>query len=169
MSRLQNPSAEGGAAVEIKHKQTFQVLGRVPAGTLEAADLQGAELAGAGLVFRNLSRADLRGADLQSADLRYATLRGADLRGANLRGAVLDGADLRSAKLEGAKVAGASFVRCTGLHEARLEQMRAAGAWLDEEPVDRPVAGLGNPGSQAVASAAPAAPGWMAAFGRGRW
>jgi uncharacterized protein YjbI with pentapeptide repeats len=63
--------------IEIRHKETGQVLQRAP---------------GKRLVGRRLGRLKLIGADLRSADLTRADLRGADLTGADLSGASLAGA-----------------------------------------------------------------------------
>jgi uncharacterized protein YjbI with pentapeptide repeats len=50
--------------IEIKHKQTGEVLLRVDAEVLKGADLRGADLQGA----------DLRGANLEEANLQKADL-----------------------------------------------------------------------------------------------
>src|SRR5437867_3616136 len=65
--------------MQIKHKDTGEVLFRLAADTLQSA---------------NLYRTRLRGADLSYANLRGADLRGVDLRDANLTGAILTGANL---------------------------------------------------------------------------
>jgi uncharacterized protein YjbI with pentapeptide repeats len=66
--------------IEIRHKQSGEVLYRVPTATLAGARLQGRKLQGAGL-----RGADLRGAFLARADLSNADLEGAIL--AQARGA----------------------------------------------------------------------------------
>jgi len=79
--------------IEIKHRETGDVLLRVHADTLRGADLGKAVL----------SYADLSGADLSGANLSAAQLFQADLRGANLSGADLSDADLRLADLTDAR------------------------------------------------------------------
>lgn len=61
--------------LEIKHKDTGEVLSTIDADTLAGADLRDMRLAGA----------DLRGADLRRAQLEYADLVGADLRNGDQR------------------------------------------------------------------------------------
>src|SRR5438445_11817482 len=75
---------EGGEAhrmIEIKHKETGEVLLRVNANTLEGASLNGANLKGADLRAVVRRKANLRGADLSDADHRDATLADAVLSG----------------------------------------------------------------------------------------
>lgn len=103
--------------VEIKHKETGQVLQRIPAESLRGVDLAGAALYSANLEQADLREANLRGASLlgahlrrarlQNANLRNATLYSADLWGASLREADLRGTDLRGAVLEQANLSGA--------------------------------------------------------------
>jgi hypothetical protein len=88
--------------IEIKHRQTGEVLLRVDGATLEQAYLAGADLDGARLVRRNLRQAELQGASLISADLEGARLSHADLRGVALMNANLANADLERASLWGA-------------------------------------------------------------------
>jgi uncharacterized protein YjbI with pentapeptide repeats len=105
--------AGGGAMIEIKHKDTGEVLKRVDDETLTFTDLAGAHLRGADLAFVDLQwvsliDADLRGADLYGADLcgarlLYADLGEADLRYANLRQADFSHVNMRQAKLRGAR------------------------------------------------------------------
>ena len=57
--------------MQIKHKNTGEVIREVPGDTLSWADLRGADL----------REANLRGADLREANLRGANLYGADLYG----------------------------------------------------------------------------------------
>ena len=90
--------------MEIKHKNTGEVLLTVDGGTLQNANLQGANLQGADLRWANLQGANLREANLQGADLRWANLQGADLREADLRWANLREADLRWANLRWANL-----------------------------------------------------------------
>ena len=68
--------------IEIKHKETGEVLHTVGSDTLRGADLRGVDLRGADLL-----RANLYEADLYEADLHGANLHGANLLRANLRGA----------------------------------------------------------------------------------
>jgi len=83
--------------VEIKHKQTGEVLRKITGESLAGVDLQEALLRYADLRGADLTGARLRMVDLCSADLSGALLCGADLRAANLNGADLSGADLREA------------------------------------------------------------------------
>src|SRR6476660_1365106 len=62
--------------IEIRHKETGEVLHQVRGNSLEGARLR----------HRVLVRADLRGANLQRADLLHADLTDADLEGARLCG-----------------------------------------------------------------------------------
>src|SRR3712207_262851 len=62
------------AMIEIRHKETGEVLHRVRRDTLAGARLRGRKLPGA----------DLRGADLRKACLTRSDLSGADLTGALL-------------------------------------------------------------------------------------
>jgi hypothetical protein len=97
--------------IEIKHKDTGEVLKRVDDETLAFTDLTGADLAFADLQWASLIDADLRSADLYGADLcgaclLYADLGEADLRCANLRQADLSHVNLRQVKLRGAQYDG---------------------------------------------------------------
>ena len=58
--------------IQIRHRQTGQVLYRRGAKSLADSDLSGKVL-----MFADLAAADLRGADLRGADLSNADLRGA--------------------------------------------------------------------------------------------
>jgi len=78
--------------VEIKHKQTGEVLATIDADSLVGADLRDMRLNGA----------DLRGADLSDANLEFSDLVAADLGDAVLRGALLMSAHLNDAELAGA-------------------------------------------------------------------
>ncbi len=89
--------------IEIRHKETHEVLRVVEADSLLGADLRDDILDGA----------DLRGADLSGAWLQEADLMGADLAGATLQGAILirtqlDKADLTGALFEEAKLSDGS-------------------------------------------------------------
>ncbi len=120
--------------IEIKHRQTGEVILRVDGATLEEAYLAGANLDGADLARRNLCKAELQGASLINADLEGVRLNHADLRGVammganlahadlervglwgawcssvNLTGANLRGTDLRGADLQGADLFGTDF------------------------------------------------------------
>jgi len=142
--------------IQIKHKDTNEVLRDVLAYTLVNVDLYGANLAGADLRYANLSGAILReanlpgavlsDADLLAADLRYANLRGATLArahlagallsGAGLRGADLSGADLKGANLFGADLTGANLVG-TNLTGVELTDADLTEAILDETGFSR--------------------------------
>jgi hypothetical protein len=130
--------------VEIRHKDTGDVLLRVEADTLERANLDGANLESAdlaGLTLRgarlhgaNLSCAQLEGATLADADLRGAELFEANLRGAKMGGTTLSGANLWSADLEGAvlvsgSLAGATMIQAN-LRRTVLSYTSLAGASL---------------------------------------
>jgi uncharacterized protein YjbI with pentapeptide repeats len=67
--------------IQIRHRESGEVLHRVSADSLESACL---------------TRIRLRGADLRDANFCGADLRAADLRNADLRGAFLTGANLQS-------------------------------------------------------------------------
>jgi Pentapeptide repeats (8 copies) len=136
--------------VEIRHKNTGEVLLRVEGDTLEGAYLAGANLDGAGLAGQNLREAELQGASLIRSELAGARLYGADLRGtalmgANLANADLDtaslwgapcleadlaGANLRTADLRGADLTGAVLVG-TDLSRANLHSARFGTARYD--------------------------------------
>jgi hypothetical protein len=88
--------------IEIRHKESGEVLHRVGGDSLAGADLAGAELDGADLAGANLSGAELQGAHLEGSDLAGAILRGADLRGAFLPHSNMQAADLAEARLQGA-------------------------------------------------------------------
>lgn len=87
------------AAIEIKHRESGEVLLRVEAASLAKSDLAGADLNGA----------DLAGADLSGASLLNARMRGADLRGARLVNAVMSQVDLQAADCRGADFSGADL------------------------------------------------------------
>jgi hypothetical protein len=63
--------------IEIKHKDTGELLLRVDEETLEGADLSNTKLAGADLTGVNLKGANLGGANLEDAELTRADLGGA--------------------------------------------------------------------------------------------
>ena len=83
---LQGPhwTCRVGLMIEIRHKQSGDVLRTVQADSLVGQFFEGAKLAGA-----NLSKRDLSNTDLQRADLRDADLTGANLAGAMMAGAVI--------------------------------------------------------------------------------
>jgi hypothetical protein len=132
--------------VEIRHKDTGDVLLRLEGDTLERASLNGADLIGADLSGLVLRGASLRGANLSHARLEEATLADADLRGAalvetNLRrakmgGAHLSGACLWNADLEGAvlvsgSIAGAALIQAN-LRGMNLSYTSLAGASMSD-------------------------------------
>ncbi len=80
--------------LEIRHKQTGEILASIPEPTLHGARLAGA---------------DLRYADLRHACIRDADFTGAVLAGADLRGAMISGCNFREAKLIGVCLSGASI------------------------------------------------------------
>jgi CheY-like chemotaxis protein len=112
--------------VEIRHKETGEVLHRVAQPTL-----RGVDLAGVALYSANLERADLREANLQGASLLGAVLRRARLQQANLRDATLYSADLWGASLSQADLRG------TDLRGAIVEQANLSGALLVGARYDR--------------------------------
>lgn len=113
--------------LEIKHKNTGEILHRLPLPTLQGADLSRVSLFSA-----DLARADLRGANLQGASLIGARLRRARLQQANLRGATLYGADLWGASLREADLREADL-RGADLEQANLSGALLAGVRLDEQ------------------------------------
>ena len=123
--------------IEIKHRDTGDVLRTVNAETLRGADLYWANLRGA-----NLYNADLRGADLIGANLSWADLIGANLSGAYLSGAYLSGMDLYKADLTGADLCwanlyGADLSRANlsraNLSRADLSRANLNGATMGED------------------------------------
>lgn len=112
---VDSPSAaKTPGRIEIRHKDSGEVLRSLRAETLENADLAGVELRGAQLSKTKLCRAnlfasDLSRANLQESDLSDANLRGAILTDANLTGAVLKDANMVSAFLRGATMADANL------------------------------------------------------------
>src|SRR5947208_8728300 len=84
--------------IEIRHKETGQVLLRVEGGSLREAspdllsraDLRGAHFRGLDLSGIDLSHHDLTGADLSHADLIGTRMTDANLAGADLSGARFD-------------------------------------------------------------------------------
>lgn len=135
--------------IEIKHRETGEVLYHTDAASLHGADLtdqgfKGADLRGTDLRQARLSGAsfdgaDLRGAQLDQAHLHNAFLIGADLRGASLRFACvgfakLEGADLRTADFEGADLVYADLtnadLRWANLQDAKLNEASLEGAQI---------------------------------------
>jgi tetratricopeptide (TPR) repeat protein len=83
--------------IEIRHRESGQVIRRLESHTLQ-------EAAASGLLYgADLCSANQRGWDLSGIDFGYADLRGADLSRANLLGTRLDRADLAEADLSGAQ------------------------------------------------------------------
>ena len=130
--------------VEIKYRDTGEVIASADADNLikanlcdtdlRGADLSGADLAGANLSEANLRWANLAGANLFGANLIEANLTEADLAGADLHKANLCKADLRNANLVGANLRGAILTsallsranfRGSNLAEADLTEIRA--------------------------------------------
>ena len=105
--------------IEIKHRDTGEVIATVHAADLIGVDFREVDLAGA-----NFAKADLTGANLFEADLRGANLREANLREASLHGADLSQADLTKADLTRASLFRADF-RGSNLAEANLAEIRA--------------------------------------------
>ena len=125
--------------VEIKHRETGNILHIVDADTLQGAilreqDLRDADLHGANLEGADLTKADLFGADLREANLSQAILNEAKLMATNLDGACLNsanlimavcvatsmqGADLRNASLKSALLS-SSFLQGANLRGADL-------------------------------------------------
>jgi hypothetical protein len=125
--------------IEIKRKDTGEVLHTVDAGTLEGAILSGAHLNFADLGDANLSGADLRFAILSGANLSNANLSNANLSNANLSNANLSRADLNDANLSradlndailsGANLGGADLGNAN-LNDANLRFAILSGAHL---------------------------------------
>lgn len=120
--------------IEIRHKQTDQVLLRVNADSLDGANLTGAKLAGANLAGSKINHACLRNIDLQGATLDGAQLIGSCLDGGNLNHATLQAADLTDASLQKTDLSRANLVEATlryaHLSGANLLQARLTGANL---------------------------------------
>ena len=85
--------------LQIKHRETGEVLETIQADTLSGQDLREMELSGA----------DLGNADLSNTRLEFTDLTGANLKGANLENAVLAGAHLNHANLQQANLSGAKL------------------------------------------------------------
>jgi hypothetical protein len=102
--------------IQIKHRQSGEVLLQKDLESLQGVRLDGAKLPGA-----NLSAMNLAGIDFQNADLREADFSEANLSGANLQGAFLDGANFREATLNGANLTDAVARRAV-FTDAQLEQ-----------------------------------------------
>ena len=84
--------------IEIKQKDTGEVLATIDADSLAGADLsemdlQGADMHGLDMPGVNFLHSDLSGADLSNANLERALLQGARLYKANLREANLSHAN----------------------------------------------------------------------------
>ena len=122
--------------IEIKHRETGEVLLRVAADTLEAADLNHAELSGADLGDVNLAHAHMSGANLRQAYLVGADLRAANLSGANLSQALLNAANLTRANLAGAVLSKSSLTRAD-LTNANLLEADLTSADLTEAILTR--------------------------------
>jgi uncharacterized protein YjbI with pentapeptide repeats len=139
----------GGAVIEIKHRETKEVLLRVEADSLVGAMLRGASLPHANLRFANLPGSDFTGANmpwarltcsnLRRACLERATLVRANIRMANLRGANLSAANLQQAVLADTCLRGCLFygadlrsadLRCANLRNAKLQSAQLGGAYL---------------------------------------
>lgn len=95
---------------------------------LEDTRLQGADLTRANLVGLILVRpGDLDKTLFKEADLAEARLTEVDFRGADLSDAILDQMVLETVSFEGATLTRTDFQGVTGLTEAQLESIRAAG------------------------------------------
>src|SRR5438477_94310 len=135
--------------IQIRHRQTGQVLYRRGAKSLADSDLSGKVLMFADLAAADLRGADLRGADLSNADLRGARLDSAQLvrsewSGADARGASLVNADVTDACLLAVNFDGADLSGSTLVH-ATVTRAKFGGAKLAETgcprrfaPADRP-------------------------------
>jgi hypothetical protein len=126
---LRSQLARGrGSTIEVRHRDTGEVVHSLPASTLAGSDLSRLDLRGA-----NLRGASLKGARLEGADLRTARLEYADLEGCDLRRARMAGASLRCAFLRGANLAGADLQRQNrdDTHDALLSGADLAGAFHD--------------------------------------
>ena len=87
--------------IEIKNRNTSEVLLTHECDSLIDANLRYANLRSSDLRYANLRYADLRGAnlrssDLRSSDLRYADLENADLENADLRYAIGNNSEVKT-------------------------------------------------------------------------
>jgi|GEM_PF-1327543 len=112
--------------IEIKHRDSGEVLLRVESDSLVRANLAGADLNGA-----NLAGADLSGASLIDTQLRGADLSGARLVNATMPKADLTGADCRGADFSGADISNGDFTHCC-LHDTLLVKANLRQAKLIE-------------------------------------
>lgn len=111
--------------IEIKHKETGEVLYRVKSSAPAKAD----ELPGDKWHGSILTRIDLRGVNLRGAELSFSNLFGADLAGADLSEAEIGVCNLRVANLQGANLSSASLVDADLFH-TNLRKTDLRGATL---------------------------------------
>lgn len=104
--------------VEIRHKDTGDLLCSIDAEDLIEADLSDKVLTGANLTTQNLTGANLNGAVLDRADLTNTDMTLAKMRGASLCQTRLDNTNLTGAELQAARFENAIFIRCSTLHLA---------------------------------------------------
>lgn len=127
-------------AIEIKHRQTGEVLYTVDADTLVGADLRKVDLSYADLSGRDLRRADLSGAKIHFADFSGSDLSDARMlrisgqspvmQCANLSRAGMYAADLPGVRTDRANLTGASLIRAN-LTDARMQGATLVGTRLD--------------------------------------
>jgi uncharacterized protein YjbI with pentapeptide repeats len=101
---------------------------------LNEAYLREADLSMAHLLLARLSEANLSKANLSKANLRWANLSKANLSEADLSGADLNKANLSEANLSGADLKDTDLHRVRGLTKEQLEDCKAKGAIIDEDP-----------------------------------
>lgn len=128
------PAAAGKRMIEIRHRESGDLLLQIQAETLVgkhlgACSLPGADLAGANLAEVMLANSDLRDADLQDATLSGARLTSATLTGATLERANLAQADLMNGILNRCNFTGAVLSKCN-LRFAKLAGAKLCGADL---------------------------------------
>jgi uncharacterized protein YjbI with pentapeptide repeats len=128
--------------IQIKHKETNEILFEINSKNLKGADLSesylsGAKLFKADLSDANLLNANLSGADLFKADLFKANLSGADLSGADLSDSNLFKADLSDANLSGADLSDANLSGAN-LTGADLRGANLSGANLSDANLSNP-------------------------------
>ncbi len=122
--------------IEIKHKDTGEVLLRLMGKSLAGRNLCRATLVGANLDNMDMSdvdfsRADLRLCSMIDTNLTATSLESANLKGANLHGANLTFSDLGGANLENASLI-ASHLDGSNLTGAILKGAHLGGALLKD-------------------------------------
>jgi hypothetical protein len=118
--------------IQIRHKNTGQVLSEVDSKNLDGVSFRGAKLAGANFVGQDLRNADFSQADLKGADFSRCMLDGAVFAGAVMRDASFEEASLKRADITDVHAEGASFHKAAmndvTLRYARLSECDCQGA-----------------------------------------